>query len=194
MTQPAPVGADRQRSRWRSRRTLIAVIVTGTAIAVLDQISKQWALWHLDPHRTIPLVGELLGLRLAFNTGAAFSLGSDTTWILSLASTVVVIGLLTRTVLGIPPKYTAGVGVLLGGAVGNLLDRLARGDQFGSGVVVDMINYANLAIGNIADIAIAVGVGLLALTYARTSPSKRRHRGATTATTNAATSTSEKLR
>jgi len=169
--------ADQQHSRRRSRHTLLVVIVIGTVIAAVDQLSKQWALWHLDPHRTIPLVGEMLGLRLAFNTGAAFSLGSNTTWILSLASAVTVVGLLTRTVLGLPSKYTVGFGVLLGGAAGNLFDRLVRGDQFGSGVVVDMINYANLAIGNVADIAIVIGVGILGVTYARTTPPKRDQAG-----------------
>jgi signal peptidase II len=173
------VDADRR----RTRRRIAAVLGIGAAVAVIDQLSKQAALWHLDPHQPLPLVGDLVGLQLAFNTGAAFSLIDGNTWILSIVSAAVVIGVVIRVVAGIPPRYVIGSGLLLGGAAGNLFDRLVRGDRFGSGVVVDMINYGGVAIGNVADVAILAGVVLLAVRYARTEPPKRVRADAARSTT-----------
>jgi signal peptidase II len=142
----------------------------------VDQQTKLWALWHLDPHRTRPIFGDLVGLQLAFNRGAAFSLAEGRTWMLSVLAALVVASLLLWAATGLRLIIAVGVGCLVGGAASNLTDRLTRGENLGQGAVVDMINYADIAIGNVADIAILVGVVILAVTFSR-SPNPRSQNG-----------------
>jgi signal peptidase II len=170
-----PAGAERG-STSRRGRAFATVVGVGVLVAAVDQQTKLWALWHLDPHRPIPILGDLVGLQLAFNRGAAFSLAEGRTWILSVLAALVVASLLVWAATGLRLIIAVGVGCLVGGAASNLSDRLTRGKNLGEGAVVDMINYADIAIGNVADIAILVGVIILAITFAR-SPTPRTTRG-----------------
>lgn len=134
---------------WRPAFWLVAV-----AVVALDQATKQIALSTLDRGQQYPLIGDLLSLKLVFNSGAAFSLGRDYTWILT-AVAVVVTALLVyyaRRAQSTPVVWLFGVA--LGGAIGNLIDRMFRAPGVGEGHVVDMINYGNQFVGNVADIAI----------------------------------------
>ncbi len=91
---------------------------------------------------------------MVFNSGAAFSLGEDYTWVLSVVAAAVTVGIVYYARRARTPLAIALFGVALGGAVGNLLDRLFREPGLGRGHVVDMINYNNFFVGNVADIAI----------------------------------------
>ncbi len=136
--------------------------LVAAAIIAADQASKEWALGALSAGERISVIGDWLTLRLVFNSGAAFSLGNDHTWILTVVAVIVTAGLVyySRRANGRPVEWLFGVG--LGGAIGNLLDRLFRAPGFGEGHVVDMISYGDHFVGNIADIAI-VGAASVAV-------------------------------
>ncbi len=134
---------------------------------VADQLSKAWAVSVLSGQPPIDLVGSFLSLELVRNAGAAFSVGTGNTWVLTLIAVVVLVVVIrTSRRLG-SAGWAWALGLLLGGALGNLTDRLVRDPGFGQGHVVDFIDYNGLFIGNVADIAIvsaAVLIGLLAMT------------------------------
>jgi signal peptidase II len=113
--------------------------------------------------RSIDLAGSLAQLRLFRNPGAAFSLATGTTWIFTIIATVVsvVIVRISRR-LG-SAWWALALGLLLGGAVGNLLDRLFREPGFARGHVVDFIDLPHLFVFNLADASITVAAVLIAL-------------------------------
>lgn len=140
-----------------------AVWLAAAAVFAADLATKEWALATLEPREEVSLIGEFLSLRLVLNPGAAFSLGESSTWVLTIVQVVVTGALIwyarrARTRLGI-----ALFGIGLGGAVGNLVDRLFREPGFGRGHVVDMINYNDYFVGNVADIAIVGAAAALVI-------------------------------
>lgn len=149
------------------RRSLFwLVLAIAAAWVTVDQITKNLAETHLSDGSTIPLVGELLQLHLTYNPGAAFSMGTGSTGLLTaLAVTVCVVIVWNARRLG-SLGWALGLGLLLGGALGNLTDRLTREPGFGKGHVVDFLMLPNFPIFNVADIGItsaAILIGLLAL-------------------------------
>jgi signal peptidase II len=150
----------------RSVTPLIGVVAFG--VLVLDQLTKRLALQGLDGGRVIEVVGTLR-LRLVFNEGLAFGLGSRFTSLIALTAVVVVIVLLRNRhrVVGVLP--TVALGLIVGGAVGNLLDRFLREGRGGfmGGAVVDFIDPQWWPVFNTADMAITIGAVLLALTAGR---------------------------
>lgn len=145
---------------WRSSVAVAAVVVA------LDQLTKTWALRALDDG-AVDVVASLR-LRLVFNTGSAFSLASGLGPVLGIVGIVVVVALLrfSREVEGRPGRLA--LGLVLGGAVGNLVDRALRaGDGFLGGAVVDFVDLQWWPVFNVADVAITVGALLLAVTVGR---------------------------
>lgn len=130
------------------------------AVVIFDQLTKWWAVNDLADG-PIVLIDGFLQLRLLFNTGASFSILSNAGPILAIVAFGVV-GLIVY-ILGEASRRVEAValGLVLGGAVGNLLDRLFRGDGFLDGAVVDFIDFSFFATFNVADAAINVGVALL---------------------------------
>ncbi|GAA2186023.1 hypothetical protein GCM10009786_04940 [Leucobacter alluvii] len=149
------------RNRRPSRRLLFVYSCAIAALTIaFDVISKQLALHFLDTENRIPLLGDHFGLQLAFNTGAAFSIGSQLTPFITLLGIVASV-LLVRAALRTEHRiYAASIGLILGGAFGNLTDRIFAPPGFGSGAVTDFLTYGQLFIGNIADVAIGAGVVL----------------------------------
>ncbi|MBK8757698.1 MAG: signal peptidase II [Actinomycetales bacterium] len=161
---PTPPGLVPDDAPARARRPLIAL--TGS-LALLwyaaDQVSKAWALRALADGDPVDLVGQRLRLVLVHNPGAAFSLGTGSTWVLTLLAVVVLIVIL-RSARSLGSRAWAwAFGLLLGGATGNLTDRLVRPPGVGQGHVVDFIDYNGWFIGNVADIAIVSAAILMAL-------------------------------
>lgn len=138
---------------------LLAFLVAAGVIAV-DQLTKWWAVNDLADG-PIVLIEDFLQLRLTFNTGASFSLFSNAGPILAIVAAGVVV--LIVYVLRDAARRTEAValGLVLGGALGNLIDRVFRGDGMLDGAVVDFIDFSFFATFNVADVAINVGVGLL---------------------------------
>jgi signal peptidase II len=145
------------------------VLVAWTAVLAAfvlaaDQLTKWWAESALTVDgEPVPLVGELLQLRLIYNPGAALSIASGYTWILTIVVTVVVV-FIVRAIGRLGSRgWAVALGLLLGGAVGNLVDRLAREPGFARGHVVDFIDYAGFFVGNVADIAVVSAAVLIAV-------------------------------
>lgn len=133
---------------------------------VADQLTKTWALRVLDDG-AIDLLGSLR-LRLVFNTGSAFSIGEGLGPTLGVLA-IVVVAVLIRTGRAVEGAAAVGaLGLVVGGAVGNLTDRaVRRGDGFLGGAVVDFIDLQWWPVFNLADVAIVVGAVALALTLGR---------------------------
>ena len=146
------------------RRRLYAVLL-GLAVAtlVLDQATKVWALAALTPGEPVDVLGSWIRLSLIRNPGAAFSLGESSTWLLTVVSVVILVWVVmgARRVGNLP--WAIALGLLLGGAMGNLVDRFLREPGPGRGHVVDFINYFGWFIGNVADIAIVGAAAMIAV-------------------------------
>jgi signal peptidase II len=134
------------------------------AVVFLDQITKYLADSHLEPYRPLELIPSA-NLTLMYNTGAAFSFLSDAggwqRWFFVLLAVVVCI-VIVRWLLSLPSRYrasAAGLALILGGAVGNLVDRVA------TGLVIDFIDLYygdwHWPAFNLADSAITTGVVLV---------------------------------
>jgi signal peptidase II len=161
-TSPSTDAPSRPRlgGRW-TLIGLVALLVVG-----LDQLTKWWALQTLDT-RTIDLVWTLR-LNLVLNRGAAFGLGSRYAPLIALAAVVVVVFVLGTT-RGLDARWPRlGIALVLGGALGNLTDRMFReGTGFLGGAVVDFVDLQWWPVFNVADAAVCVGAALLVLTAAR---------------------------
>jgi len=155
---------ERQGSRWRGGLFL----VIAAFVVALDQLSKHWVRSYLDLYETIPLVG-CLSLTNVQNTGSAFGLFANQAFLLTL---VAIVGLVTillfyRYLSRISLLSSFALGLVFGGAVGNLIDRL----RFG--YVTDFIDVRlwhdfHWPAFNAADSAITVGAIVLAVFIFRT--------------------------
>ncbi|WP_225754170.1 signal peptidase II [Actinotalea sp. Marseille-Q4924] len=152
----------------RPGRPLVALLgAVALVVLVVDQLTKVWAVATFTEGERVPVVGDLLGLTLLYNPGAALSLATGMTWIFTLAAigvSIVVVRIAAR--LG-SRTWAVALGLLLGGAVGNLVDRLVREPGLAVGHVVDFIAYGDLFVGNVADIAIVAAAGLIILLSVR---------------------------
>ncbi|WP_290471699.1 signal peptidase II [Leifsonia sp. 71-9] len=158
----AEASSRRAIGRRPPRALGIAVAVAALGL-ILDQATKMLAVAQLSPGSRVPIIGDLLSLSLVHNPGAAFSIGSGAAWVFT------VIGVLAAAVtIGIAVRlrgigWGIALGLILGGAIGNLVDRLMKPPSFGQGHVTDFIAYGDLFIGNMADVLVVSGVALLCL-------------------------------
>jgi signal peptidase II len=138
-------------------------ILVGTALTVLalDLISKHLVVANLSDH-SVRLLGGFLTLLVSRNPGAAFSIGTSMTLVFSViaVSVIVIILRTSRRIRSIPWALT--LGLLLGGATGNLIDRIFRYPGLFRGYVVDWIEVPHWPVFNLADSAIVCG-GILAV-------------------------------
>lgn len=139
-----------------------AVILFGTAagVFVLDRVTKLWAERALADH-PIDVITGVLTLRFTTNSGGAFSLGQSAPWFFAAATVavsalIVITAFRARSVLA-----SVALGLVLGGALGNLVDRVIRGPGL-RGHVVDFIDLHVWPVFNVADSAIVIGAVLLA--------------------------------
>ncbi len=132
------------------------------SIVVADQVTKAWIVANFDVQRSVDIVGEALRITVSHNTGALFGLFRDTAALFAVSSTAV-IGLIVwyHAKAGRSPLTSVALGLLLGGAIGNLTDRIRLG------YVVD---FVDAGIGawrfytfNVADAAISASILLLVL-------------------------------
>ena len=142
-------------------RSMRGWVPVATTIVVLDQVTKSWAVNELAD-RDIDLFWTLR-LNLSFNTGMAFSAGQNWGPVIGVVAMLVVVGLLL-SMRRQPGRLTdISVGLIVGGAIGNIIDRLFRQEGWLRGGVVDFIDFQWFPIFNIADMAITIGGGLLVL-------------------------------
>lgn len=141
----------------RARWPLLAAV--SFAVLLLDQATKLAALRMLADHRPHPVAGAWLFLTLARNPGGAFGILPQAAVYLTVASAVIAVAILlyARAAVTHSSLLTVALGMLLSGAVGNLVDRLRLG------YVVDFIDLRVWPVFNVADIAVTAGVALVVL-------------------------------
>lgn len=144
--------------------TTALLVLAGAAIAAygLDQLSKFLVVSNLTEGEVVPVLGSLLQWQFVRNPGAAFSLASGMTWIFTIlaAGVITFIVWFARRIRSV--AWAVVFGLLLGGVLGNLTDRLLREPSFGLGHVIDFISTPWLipAIYNVADISILTSMVL----------------------------------
>ncbi|TDD69738.1 signal peptidase II [Actinomadura darangshiensis] len=150
----------------RPRRVGVLVAVALAALAA-DILSKTIVVATLEDREPVRLLGGLLTLRETRNSGAAFSIGTGYTIVFTLIACGVVVAILrtARNLRSVP--WAVCLGLLLGGAIGNLLDRLLRAPAPLKGHVVDWIQLPHWPVFNLADSAIVCGGVLAVLLAAR---------------------------
>jgi signal peptidase II len=156
------VGAPRS-PRFRAR-ILALVPIVAAGVFVIDRVAKLLVVANLQPGVPQRILGPLLTFDYVQNPGAAFSLASGSTWVFTLIAVVVVLAIAwfwRRIASG---RWAVFFGLLLGGTIGNLFDRLTRPPGFGVGHVVDFLEIPILpAIFNLADVAIVSSMCLFVL-------------------------------
>lgn len=159
----------RSRSPLRPAAAGIVIAILAVLVLAADQLAKTVAIDTLPPERVVPVLGDALQFYLVRNPGAAFSLGEGVTWVFTIALAVVAGVIVFLAVRGVRSRLWAVVlGLLLGGVLGNLTDRLVREPGFPVGHVVDFIStpWMMPAIYNVADIFIVsmmISVAILVL-------------------------------
>lgn len=154
------------RTGSRSRVGLLAAIAVLVLIA--DIVTKTIAVAQLEGHPPVRILGGLIYLQLLRNAGAAFSLATGYTWILTVIAIAVVIVIVRVARRLRSTGWAVALGLVLGGALGNLTDRIFRAPGPMRGHVVDMVspfapNGEAFAVFNLADAAITCGGILLVL-------------------------------
>lgn len=161
-------------SRWAAP----AAVATG--IIALDQATKAWVVATLGPEtmtKFLPVVGDTVRIAYSHNTGVAFSLFQGRPQLLTLLALTIIAGAVYFYATQLPnhkPMIQLILGLILGGAFGNLIDRVRLG------YVVDFISVGWFPIFNVADSAISIGATLLMLQFVREEIAQRRERQAVT--------------
>ena len=150
------------RTEGRPRRYLLLVLVALAAVGA-DLLTKEWVLSAFYEGERLDVIGEIVQFTLVYNTGAAFSMGTGHTWVFTVIASVVVcviayLGLRVRSV-----RWAVTLGLMMGGAAGNLLDRLFREPAPFHGAVVDFIKVMDFPVFNLADSCVVVGACLVVL-------------------------------
>ena len=179
----AGAGSGSAEAAPTGHRRIVALLVVAAAALVLDIVSKLLVVAHLSNRDPIRLPGGFLRLTLIRNSGAAFSIGESQTWMFTIiaAAVVVVILRISRNLRSL--AWACALGLLLGGALGNLGDRIFRSPGLFRGHVVDflqfprfpVVNY-DFPVFNLADSAIVVGGCLMVLlSFLGRQPDGSRH-------------------
>lgn len=140
-------------------------------VVLLDQITKMLIVNHFELGESLPVIKDVLHFTYILNEGAAFGMLADHRWVFLILSTVSVLGITVYLVLRskkISTLWGIAMGMIAGGGIGNMIDRVWNGEVFGSGAVIDFIDFCAFPqlwswIFNVADAAVCVGAGLIFL-------------------------------
>lgn len=150
----------------RPRRTVLLFAALAVIVLGADQATKALALAHLTPGVPRNVIGTLVRFNLITNPGAAFSLASGFTIVLTLVACTIVVVVIRLSARLASKGWAAALGSLLGGALGNVVDRLFREPGPLRGHVVDFVQLPHWAIFNVADMGVtfgAIGIAILAI-------------------------------
>lgn len=143
---------------------LIGLLVVIAALGyAADQLVKAWVVAELPLNVSQEFVGTLLQLRRTDNPGAAFSLATNATWLLTLIAVAVVVTTIFVARRLRSRAWAVALGLLVGGALGNLTDRFVRAPGGGQGHVVDYLQLPHWPIFNLADVCIVSAAVLICL-------------------------------
>ena len=142
------------------------VLRIAALVVLVDQITKALAVTMLEGKAPIPLLGDFFGLSFTRNPGAAFSFATNATWLFTAFATIATAVIVWKSTKIANVWWALSLGGVLGGALGNLIDRLVRAPGVFHGHVVDFLMFPNFPLFNVADSAIvisAVGIAILSL-------------------------------
>jgi len=156
---PEQTCADQPAAQPPQRLPLLLTIAA--ALFVSDLLTKILAVSRLTPGEPVSIIGDVVRLTLVRNPGAAFSMATGMTWLLTLIAVAVVVGVVRigRTLRSL--WWAIGLGLVLGGALGNLVDRLFRSPGPLQGHVVDFVSVGWWPVFNVADSSVVCGAILL---------------------------------
>ncbi|MEH6795077.1 MAG: signal peptidase II [Rhodococcus sp. (in: high G+C Gram-positive bacteria)] len=137
------------------------LIVIAAVILVFDLVTKIVVVHYVKPGNPIEVFGDVVTLRLVRNPGAAFSMATGMTWLLTVVAVAVVVGVIKIGQTLRSPWWALGLGLVLGGALGNLIDRFFRAPGPFQGHVVDFVSVGWWPVFNVADSSIVCGAILL---------------------------------
>jgi signal peptidase II len=143
------------------RRRLHLLLGVAAVVLVLDIITKVLAVKLLTPGQPVPIIGDTVTWTLVRNSGAAFSMATGYTWMLTVIATGVVVGIFWMGRRLVSPWWAIGLGMILGGAMGNLVDRFFRSPGPLQGHVVDFLSIGWWPVFNVADPSVVGGAILL---------------------------------
>lgn len=144
------------------RPVLRLCLVLAAVVVVLDQVTKEWALRELGDGREVPVVWTLQW-NLSFNQGMAFSAGQGFGPVIGVLASGIALTVVWWTRRLESRLAGVGAGLVVGGALGNVVDRITRDEGWMRGAVVDFIDFQWFPIFNVADMAVNVGGALLLL-------------------------------
>jgi lipoprotein signal peptidase len=152
-----------RRSVAHGAHRLTLVLLVAAVVIAIDVVSKLLVVAKLSDRAPIRLLGGAVKLEETRNPGAAFSIGTGTTIVFAVVAIAVIVVILrtARRLASLP--WAIVLGLLLGGATGNLIDRLVRSPGAFRGWVVDWIAVPHFAVFNLADSAITIGAVLAVL-------------------------------
>ena len=143
------------------RRRLRLLFTVAAVVLLLDVVTKVLAVKLLTPQQPVSIIGDTVTWTLVRNSGAAFSMGTSYTWVLTLVATGVVLGIIWMGRRLVSPWWALGLGMILGGALGNLVDRFFRSPGPLRGHVVDFMSIGWWPVFNVADPAVVGGAIML---------------------------------
>ncbi len=145
----------------KPRRRIRLLVGVAAVILALDIVTKVLAVRLLTPGQPVSIIGETITWTLVRNSGAAFSMATGYTWVLTLIASGVVIGIIWMGRRLVSPWWAIGLGMILGGAMGNLVDRFFRSPGPLRGHVVDFLSIGWWPVFNVADPSVVGGAILL---------------------------------
>ncbi len=135
----------------------VVIISVGFFIVFSDQLTKFLIKQNFQLNQSIPIIKNILHLTYVTNTGSAFGLFKELNWFFVLFSVIVIIAIFyyIKNIIKNEKFLQLAVGLLLGGTIGNLIDRIAYG------AVIDFIDFRIWPVFNIADSAVTIGIIIL---------------------------------
>jgi signal peptidase II len=152
---------------------MLALYGTAALVLVLDQLTKHLVVTNLAGRPPVDLIGEVVQLRYTTNSGGAFSLLTGAPLFFGITAIVIVGGIIYASRRAQPLSLLVVLGLVLGGALGNLTDRLLRGEGLLRGEVVDFVKVGWWPVFNVADSCVVVGGILLAIFLGRAESEQR---------------------
>ncbi|HEX9693887.1 MAG TPA: signal peptidase II [Actinomycetota bacterium] len=146
-----------------ARRLAAWLYATAGLTYLADRITKLWAERALAGRPPVTVIPGVVQLNYTTNSGGAFGLGQSAPWVFAAATILVAAAIVASSFRLRNGPTAVALGLILGGAFGNLTDRVARGDGLLSGRVVDFIDFHVWPVFNVADSAIVIGALLLAV-------------------------------
>lgn len=149
-------------------RKVAAFYAMIVAVVLADQLSKWVVVKNMTLRESIPVIKDFFHITYILNEGAAFGMLADNRWIFLIVSTLAIVAIAVAVVI-FSNKINWGYGVcfslIVGGGIGNMIDRIFNGEVVGNGAVIDFIDFCGIwsYIFNVADSFVCIGAGLFVL-------------------------------